>query len=147
MSVDATKPENKSEISSWPEIIRDIAVVANAAEAAAGGDLSRAITTDDTTQALTAGDMNGVMTCANAGNIIKTLPEANAAMIGNWIRFHKDGAGNLTITPEGTGNIADFGSGVSVGNSAAAEAKAAFIELECVALDEWRIAGILGSWA
>lgn len=147
MSVDATKPTDKSAISTWAALIRDIAAVANAAEAAAGGDLSRTITAESLTQVLVAGDMNGVMLCSNAGAITKTLPAADAGMVGNWIRFQKFGTGNLTITPDGTDAIADFGAGTSVANTAAAEAKVGFIELECVGVGSWVVAGMLGTWS
>lgn len=147
MSVDATKPTDTDPIAEHAERIRDLAVVANAAEAAAGGDLSRAINPDATTQTLVTADMNAVIPCANAGAITKTLPLADAAMVGNWVRFHKNGAGNLAVTPNGTDTIADFGAGVSVTNSTAAEALASFIEMECTAIGQWNIAGILGTWA
>jgi hypothetical protein len=149
MSVDATKPTNGDPVAEHAERIRAIAVVANAAEAAAGGDLRRTVRASDITETLTDAEMNQVTYCANAGAIIKTLPETGASgdSIGNWIRIHKGGAGDLTITPYGTETIADGGAGVSIANTTAAEAESAFIELECVARGVWMVSGILGTWA
>ena len=146
MSVDATKPADSSAIKDWPAIIRAIAEVANAAEAAAGGDLSRTIRSNSTTETLTSAEMNQVTNSSNASAVIKTLPAADSAMVGNWVRFHKSGAGDLTITPDGTDAIADAAGGTSISNTSA-EALAAFIELECVGVGQWMIAGMLGTWA
>jgi len=146
MSVDATKPTDDSAVATWPALIRALAVVANAAEAAAGGDLSRTIRSNATTESLTSAEMNQVTYSANAGAAIKTLPAADAAMVGNWTRIHKGGAGNLTITPNGTDAIADASGGTSIANTSA-ETKAAFIELECVGVGQWMIAGMLGTWS
>jgi hypothetical protein len=145
MAVDATKPADDDFVVDWPAYIRLIAALANANEAAIGGDYSRTVSAQNTSTTLTTLDQ--VYTVNSASAVTLTLPEMVLANVGNWVRVHKLGAGNLTITAGGSDTIADGSAGTSIVNSTAAEDKAAFIEIECVAAGQWMICGMLGTWA
>ena len=144
MSVDATKPTDSSFISTWPTIIRAIAALANANAAVIGGDYSRTVSAQNTSTTLTALDQ--IYTVNSASAVTLTLPEVTGDDTGTWLRVHKIGIGNLTVTAGGTDAIADGGAGSSIANTTAAEALAAFIELECVGAGQWMVAGMLGTW-
>jgi hypothetical protein len=110
-----------------------------------GGDFSRIVTAQNTSATISTFDQ--IITVNSASAVVLTLDEVIAANVGDWLRVHKIGAGNLTITAGGSDIIADGAAGTSVSNTTAAEAKIAFIEIECVATGQWVIAGMLGTWA
>ena len=147
MSVDATKPTDQEEIVSWPEYIRAIAALANANEALIGGDYSRTVQAINVTTVLTTSQLNKVTTVNAAGEVELTLPETVAAVVGDWIRVHKLGAGNVKVTPYGAERIASLAGGSSITNSTAGEADESYLELECISAGVWAIAGMMGTWA
>ena len=145
MSVDETLPEDDSYVSTWPEYIRDIAALANDNEAAIAGEYMPDVTAQNTSVTLTA--YNQVYTVSSGAAVTLTLTATTADDVGKFLEVHKLGAGNLTITAGGTDTIADGGAGTSITNSTAAEAKAANMILRCVAVGQWMIHSMLGTWA
>lgn len=146
MPVDATKPTDQELVSDLPSYIRAIAELANDNEAAIGGDYSRSVDAQNSDRAFIVSDLNQIYTVNSASAVNLTLPEVSGDNAGIWVRVHKLGAGNLTLTPGGTDAIAAGGAGVAISNTSG-EAKQAFIELECIGAGQWVIAGILGTWS
>lgn len=145
MSVDETLPADDSYVDTWPEIIRDIAALANDNESAIAGEYMPTVTAQNTSTTLT--DYNQVYTVNSGAAVTLTLTATTADNVGEFLEIHKVGAGNLTITAGGSDTIADGGAGTSITNSTAGEAKVAFIRLRCVAVGMWLIIGIYGTWA
>lgn len=146
MSVDATKPKDNELVSALPEFIRDTRALANANEDAIGGDYSRAVGAENSDKTFVIGDLNQIFTVNSGAAVNLTLPVVTGTEAGLWLRVHKLGAGNVTLTPGGTDAIADGGNGVAITNSEAGEVNAAFIELECIGAGQWMISGMLGTW-
>lgn len=145
MSVDATDPTDDSLVQTWPEFIRGIAELANDNEDAIGGDYSPTVTAQNTSATIST--FNQIYTVNSASAVVLTLDEITTVDIGKFLEIHKLGAGNLTITAGGSDTIADGSAGTSVVNSTAGEAKAANMILRCVAVGQWMIHSMLGSWS
>lgn len=147
MPVDATKPVDSELMSALPGYIRDNRTLINANEAAIGGDYSRTVSAQNTDKSFSVAELNQIFTVNSGSAVNLTLPVVSGAESGTWLRVHKLGAGNLTLTPGGTDEIADGGAGVAISNVVAGEAKQAYIELECIGAGQWMISGILGTWS
>lgn len=145
MTLDATLPEDDSYVDTWPEIIRDIATQVNANEAAIAGEYMPDISAQNTSATIST--FNQVYTVNSGVAVTLTLAETASANVGEFLEIHKLGAGNLTITAGGSDTIADGAAGTSITNSTAGEAKAAFIRLRCVAVGQWLLIGMYGTWA
>ena len=146
MPVDATKPVDSELVSAIPSRIRDVAALANANETAIGGDYSRTVSAANDNKTFVVSELNQIYTVNSSSVVNLTLPEVTGSEAGIWIRVHKMGTGNVTVTPGGTDAIAAGGAGVAITNFAA-EAKNAFIEMECIGAGQWLISGILGTWS
>lgn len=145
MAVDPLVPLDSDPILDWLGDIRAIAVLANANDAAIGGEYAPTVTAQNVSATLTS--INQVYTVNAAGAVTLTLPAVVAADIGKILEVHKLGAGNLTITAGGSDVIADGAAGTSIVNSTAAEAKAANMIIRVVAAGQWVIHSMLGTWA
>ena len=147
MSVDSTKPVDSELVSALPSYIRETRELANANEAAIGGDYSRQVSAVLSNTQFTVSQLNQVYTVNSPTAVILVLPEVTGAHAGTWVRIHKLGAGQLTITPGGNNVIAAGSPADPLVNSTASEAGSAFVEFECIASGWWMIAGILGTWS
>lgn len=147
MPVDATKPVDSELVSGLPGFIRDTRTLVNANEAAIGGDYSRTVGAENSDNTFAVADLNQIFTVNSGSAVNLTLPVVTGSEAGVWLRVHKLGAGDVTLTPGGTDEIADGGAGVAIANSEAGEDKQAFIELECIGAGQWMISGILGTWS
>ena len=145
MSVDETLPLDDSYVSTWPTYIRAIAALANDNEDAIAGEYMPDV--DGQNTSATISTFNQVYTVNSASAVTLTLAETTADDVGKFLEVHKLGAGNLTITAGGSDTIADGGAGTSIVNSTAGEAKAANMILRCVAVGQWMIHSMLGTWA
>lgn len=145
MSVDANKPTDVEVVSSLPGFIRDTRTQVNANEAAIGGDFSRTVDAQNSDKSFSVAELNQIFTVNSGSAVNLSLPVVTGAEAGLWIRVHKLGSGNVTLTPGGTDAIADGGAGVAIANTSL-ESKAAYIELECIGAGQWLISGILGTW-
>lgn len=149
MAVDPTLPTDNSRVASWPEVIRDlataVATLENIVAQAGYEDYQRTIVAQNISAAITT--LNRVYTVNSASAVTITLPEVTGNNKGEWVRIHKMGVGNLTITPGGSDVMAAGGAGVALANITAGEPKLAFLELEVVASGHWMISGMLGTWA
>ena len=145
MSVDATKPLDTDPVLDWLDYIRLIAALANANESAIAGEYKPSVTAANVSATIST--FNQVYTVNSASAVTLTLDETASANIGDFLEIHKLGAGNLTITAGGSDTIADGSAGTSIVNSTAAEAKEANVILRCVAVGQWMIHSMLGTWA
>ncbi len=146
MAVDATKPTDQELVSALPGFIRDNRALINANEAAIGGDYSRTISAQNVDKTFAIAELDQIYTVNSLSAVVLTLPVVSGAETGTWIRVHKMSTGGISLTPGGTDAIADGGAGAAIVNSSA-EAKIAFIEIECVGAGQWLISGKLGTWA
>ena len=146
MAVDATKPTDQELISALPGFIRDNRDQINANELAIGGDYSRSVDSQNVDYEFSVAELDQIYTVNSVSAVVLTLPEVTGAEAGTWIRVHKISTGSISLTPGGTDAIADGGAGAAIVNSSA-EAKIAFIEIECVGAGQWLISGKLGTWA
>ena len=147
MAVDETKPTDVELVSALPGYIREARALANANEDAIGGDYSRTVGAQNSDETLALAGLNQIYTVNSGAAVNLTLPVVTGDNNGTWLRVHKLGAGNVTLTPGGTDAIAAGGAGVAIANTEAGEVKAAFIELECIGAGQWVISGILGTWS
>lgn len=145
MTLDATKPENTDFVISWPAYIREARDAVNTLEALVGGEYMPEVSGQNISATIST--FNQVYTVNSASAVVLTLDETTADDVGAFLEIHKLGIGDLTITAGGSDTIADGGAGTSISNTTAGEAKAAHIILRCVAVGQWMIHSILGSWA
>ena len=146
MSVDATKPTDIEAISLYAAYIRALATQINTNESAIGGDFTRTILNKTADYAMAVTDLNKVIVVDAAGAVNITLPAVTADHIGKFARVHKAGAGNLTVTANGTNVIANGGAGSTAVNSTSGDADTGMLDLEVTAAGIWRLVGMFGTW-
>lgn len=104
------------------------------------GTLSIVNHTDDVTLAFADFNKEHIMTAATAK--VFTLPAATAGMIGKWLVLRKAGAGNLTLTPDGSDTM--NGDSTLVSNDATQTY--ANIRLVVEAAGSWGVRPLMGDW-
>jgi len=89
-------------------------------------------------------DLGKIVTIDSTANQTINLPAARADLVGEWVRFLKQGPGYVYLPADGTDVIGDSNSGATAQNETTETYT--FLELIITSEGRWDLGATLGAW-
>ena len=89
-------------------------------------------------------DLGKIITIDSTSNVTINLPAARADLVGEWVKFQKQGTGYVYLPANGTDVIGDSNSGATAQNETTEQYT--FLELVITAEGRWDLGATLGAW-